>query len=428
MSRAPAQNWALSLVWLAVFAGHALAAFVAYSLLPHGFPPLHPRFFVSDAVPALLAAASLAGAALFFVRPARAGLMLAAFPAWWWGAAAALALVFPITGKALLWPVLLFAVFVSLAYAPLLARAPGKSWLPLPLFVGLLGGGLTVRCLRAPDPTTRPLAARGPASPANADEALPEGVNVDLNEVRITRKGSPVRLWLEPELEFVSRSPDRFWSIFASGKSLPQRPVSTFSARAGALRAVVVESWTELHEPVFSHLNSFLELGVTGHTRLSLRFSPCEDVTLDVLHADYPSGAPARFAYVDASGEFRVVEASDAEKGPYHTLARGRLLRGAPLGVTFLDTTRGAVRELFRITLHDWSSQLSTALSPTAGYGVPENAVEFRLSAPEPTASAHLFVTLAGTGVGRGWDSVGHAAGAYRNRLTVAFPADVTPP
>jgi hypothetical protein len=159
-----------------------------------------------------------------------------------------------------------------------------------------------------------------------------------------------------------------------------------------------------------------------------LRFSPCPGALIDVLHADYPAGAPARFAYVDAAGAFHVVEATDAEKGPYRTLARGSLPRGTPAVITFLETARGSERELLDVTLHDWSAQLSTALSPTAGYGVAENAIEFRLSAPERSASAHVFVTLAGTGVGRGWDSVGHAAGAYRNRITVDWKRELTPP
>jgi hypothetical protein len=32
-----------------------------------------------------------------------------------------------------------------------------------------------------------------------------------------------------------------------------------------------------------------------------------------------------------------------------------------------------------------------------------------------------FFVTLAGTSVGRGWDSVGHAPGTYRNRMKIEW-------
>ena len=33
-----------------------------------------------------------------------------------------------------------------------------------------------------------------------------------------------------------------------------------------------------------------------------------------------------------------------------------------------------------------------------------------------------MFVALAVTSVGLGFDSVGHAAGVYRNRMTIALP------
>ena len=65
---------------------------------------------------------------------------------------------------------------------------------------------------------------------------------------------------------------------------------------------------------------------------------------------------------------------------------------------------------------------MATQLSPTAGWGVPVNAIEFSLSPYDhsPTGPASIFITLAATSVGRGWDCVGHSAGAYRNRITIA--------
>mgnify|MGYP001603175836 CR=1 FL=1 len=38
---------------------------------------------------------------------------------------------------------------------------------------------------------------------------------------------------------------------------------------------------------------------------------------------------------------------------------------------------------------------------------------EFSLADTASTSPAAIYVTLAGTSVGRGWDSVGHAAGTY---------------
>lgn len=72
-----------------------------------------------------------------------------------------------------------------------------------------------------------------------------------------------------------------------------------------------------------------------------------------------------------------------------------------------------------RIVLEDWSRQCGRQLSPTAGWGLPVNAIEFSLLGDAPQSAAALWITLAGTSVGRGWDSVGHRAGTYRNRLQV---------
>ena len=124
---------------------------------------------------------------------------------------------------------------------------------------------------------------------------------------------------------------------------------------------------------------------------------------------------PARFAYVDERRRFLVAEASSGEKGPFHTLAEGTLEPSQPLTITLYDEDRRAGR----VTLDDWSAQLSTQLSPTAGWGAPENAIEFSLAGTSPTSPASIFITLAGTSVGRGWDCVGHAAGTYRNRITI---------
>jgi hypothetical protein len=134
-----------------------------------------------------------------------------------------------------------------------------------------------------------------------------------------------------------------------------------------------------------------------------------------VFPFDYPIGRPARFAYWDAQHQFRVVEAASGEKGPFRTLAVGTLERGDPLTVSIYDAD--VLRA--KITFHDWSAQASTDLSPTAGWMVPQNAIEFfRLGNREIDPIA-IYVTLAGTSVGRGWDSVGHRAGTYRNRIGI---------
>jgi hypothetical protein len=175
----------------------------------------------------------------------------------------------------------------------------------------------------------------------------------------------------------------------------------------------------ELPHDVFSHLNSFTTLTLLGHEKLGISFSPCPSAVIDFVHADYPSGAPARFAYLDEASTFRVVQASSAEKGPFTLLARGHLRRGEPVSIRLLELGDGAPRPLFEIEFEDWSDELSTALSPTAGFGVPENAIQFGLASPVKTSEAYVILNLAGTSIGRGFDSVGHAAGRYENRIRV---------
>jgi hypothetical protein len=109
------------------------------------------------------------------------------------------------------------------------------------------------------------------------------------------------------------------------------------------------------------------------------------------------------------------VQARKAEKGPFTTLGEGKLARGQPLAMTFRDQGR----PLFEVTLDDWSAQAGVQTSPTAGYGLPVNAIEFSLDGDSDRSAAGVWITLAATSVGRGWDSVGHAAGTYRNRMRV---------
>ena len=96
-------------------------------------------------------------------------------------------------------------------------------------------------------------------------------------------------------------------------------------------------------------------------------------------------------------------------------LAGGRLGRAEPLAITLHDGDAAVAR----ITLEDWSAQAGTTLSPTAGWGAPVNAIEFSRDGDAPGSRAAIYVTLAGTSVGRGWDCVGHAAGTYRNRMRI---------
>ena len=154
-----------------------------------------------------------------------------------------------------------------------------------------------------------------------------------------------------------------------------------------------------------------------GLSKPRITFSPSADVTVDVLPYDYPFGRPARFATLHPGGRFQVVEASSGEKGPFTVLADGTL-GDEPLEMTLHDGDAVAAT----IRLHDFASQASTELSPTAGWGIPQNDVTFRLD--EITGDVEIHVGWASTGIGRGWDTVGHAAGVYRNRIDVELAAE----
>ena len=66
-----------------------------------------------------------------------------------------------------------------------------------------------------------------------------------------------------------------------------------------------------------------------------------------------------------------------------------------------------------RLTFESWAAQASVEPSPTAGWGVTQNDVELLESSA--AGQSALFLSLAATSIGRGWDTVGHAAGTYRN-------------
>jgi hypothetical protein len=298
-------------------------------------------------------------------------------------------------------------------------------------------------------PGTRPFPEdrAGPREPdIAAPKSVPGAIDFGSRAMVYTAEGSltiplsPLTVTVDPLLRFISRSADGCWTILArpDDRAGPeprlrgavkiddwswdlayefpgQGTARLFLAQDPKGRLISIDAVTRLERPVFSHLNSYCDVEVRGHHRLALQFSPCAQARIEVVPHDYPFGRPARFAYVDQARRFRVVEASSGEKGPFRTLAEGRLDPSSPLEITLWDEDRAAGR----LVLLDWSAQASTQLSPTAGWGVAENAIEFSLSGNDPSSPTSLFFTLAGTSVGRGWDSVGHAPGTYRNRITI---------
>ncbi|MEM7395574.1 MAG: hypothetical protein AAF492_24855, partial [Verrucomicrobiota bacterium] len=236
-----------------------------------------------------------------------------------------------------------------------------------------------------------------------------------------------------PLLTFQSQSPDRFWTIFAptpwwsafprhmNGLIRDDLSLTSFYRDIGDARLRVdvsdgirIEASTYIPEEVYSHLNTFCEIHLSGVGDLALSFSPCPKV-VPLKESGYPTGEPIQLAYLDADNRFHVARARSGEKGPYKTLTQGRLKEEDTLGIVI--HVKG--KPVARMQLHDWARQASRRLSPTAGWGLPENAIEFSLRRDDDSGEGLVFVTLAGTSVGRGWDSVGHRAGMYRNTITI---------
>jgi hypothetical protein len=299
---------------------------------------------------------------------------------------------------------------------------------------------------RATAPVTHPLGSEFPTLRYDSpNEGIPIEIKLGTKIGIYTRDGT-VRmdsrrgsLFVSPLLTFESRSPDGCWTVlgpgFGTGQPIRKRigmnsgdgelrlayhdeDFSTLEVRADPTgQRVELHARSRLTGPVWSHLNAFTELSFFADGRLSILFSPCPSTPIEVVESDYPIGRPARFAYLDDREVLHVVEARSAEKGPFRELASGPLQKND--AITLILSGNGV--PMFRVTLHDWASQAGTQLSPTAGWGVPVNAIEFF----RQPAAAQISFTLAGTSVGRGYDSVGHAPGVYVNRVSLeALPAN----
>lgn len=419
-------------LWVVIVGLHLVGAVFAWRLLPHGFDVGHRRFWSNEVLPIVIVVASAAWIAGMWRR--RAGLVAAAiagFATLHVGMAAMWLVVFPVTGKRL---ALISAVIAIVLCMCLVVSLRGVRWWPavIGLVIGLVVGILLPWSQRGAAPGTHPDGPVRPFAPRMAPEsaALPPWVRMAPEAGAIAIERGRVRIAIDPLLTFVSRSPDRGWTLLADaidrigplrryvgadgdGYHYAGDEPALLRVSAAYEDLVQLEAVTMLPSAVYSHLNSYCALDVRGHRRLFLQFSAIPGLRIEVTHSEYPIGRPARFAYVDGDGVLHIVKAESGEKGPFTELGRGRL--GVTLEVTLFDE----LQPIATIELVDFASQASTQPSPTAGWGVPENAIEWNLGADRPDAPARLFFTLAGTSVGRGFDSVGHAPGLYRNRMNV---------
>jgi hypothetical protein len=406
-----------------VLALHLAAGIAALALLPRGFAVDDIHLWSNTIIPAI---ASLAVAAaliswVFWRWSARVvSILIGAAAGGWISAVVTGAVLFPssMTLARIAVPAVVALLLVALAWWS--SERKLRSLVALLTGAGL--GAVEILAQRAPLPSTRPAGG-------TLVDVRGEPSNEDVSVSQITAPCGNNRLRLYPLLTFLSRSPDRTWSLLSPDEPGARRELSHFVKTPSGFRAAFIddgestlvaagddngldlEAVSKLDSPVYSHLNAFTTIEVPFDATLS--FSPTASTRFPIEPADYPSGRPARLAYLDAALAFHVVRADDAEKGPFSELAEGQLGRGEPLILELRprnDSDSGC-----RLIFKDWSSQVSTEPSPTAGWGVPQNSIQF-FSRGGPGV---VVLTLAETGPGRGFDTVGHAAGTYRNRLRV---------
>jgi hypothetical protein len=384
----------------AALIAHAFALGAWLAVMPRGFPVSHPHFWMNQALPLIALVAVAAGGIGIVRRNEQASqAVLAGLGGAWLGAAVTARLVFPLSAG---WLAVVCAV---VALVPIVLWR--RHWAWLAALLAALGGGAVPLCARGADPDTRPLNQTAPPGSG-------PGTALQVTCGRLA-------LRVDPMLRFRSTSPDRGWTILTPfAPRIEGRGALTVERREGETR---LAAYTTLEAEVYSHLNHFTEIRIRGHSDLRVSFSAAPGFVMPVDPVDYPIGRPSRFAYLGTDDALHVVQASSAEKGPFHELARGAL----PNGVLELTLYDGAEPQC-RIALETWAAQAGRALSPSAGWGVPVNAIELMRVGEPKSSPAVIFVSLAATSVGRGWDSVGHRAGTYVNRMTLrAEPAMPSP-
>ena len=424
---------------------HGAFAVGAWKLLPHGFALSERRLWTNQVLPWVALCAAIAGVVGLLTKRGSWGRTAAlGFYGAWIGGFAAACFVFPQSARR-------FGVFVGplaliffVSVVRELRRSASRRVPLVSVGVGVVLGAFVALAQRGSDPATRPANVPLPRVATESGASLRPidvggQVRVFPTNGRCVVEQGGLRIEVDPLLSFESRSPDRCWTIFAGRRRRtgPSRGLTGRSQQGDRVElayaddgrswlrvaktsgAVSLEARSEISAPVFSHLNSFCQVRLQAQegSSLALSFSPAPTTPVKIVRADYPVGRPARLGYLDASGVFRVVEARSGEKGPFRELANGRLDRSESLALTVHVDGAPAGRLVFE----DFASQASTQTSPTAGWGLPENAVEFRLVSTSPPV-AYIWLELAATSVGRGWDSVGHTAGVYRNRVRVEAP------
>ena len=419
---------------------HLVTGGVWWWFSPKGFPVASSQFWTNSVLPvAALAIAFLGLVAMHYKRRQVAAATILCFTMAWATAAITSRIEFPIS-LAGIWLLFFLVAGAGALIFILLVQYDRRllvTWIALSAF-GATVGVLVVWGQISEPPSTIPWNTSLPPAfteqnRTHSQSVVPVAENADFfpGAALLTLKHDNIRIRCSPLIEFDRISPDRFWSLLSPRGSTRVRHYlngisvetaltfhyhdrsSVFFPKQTADGALELTAFTAIESATYSHLNTFCYLEVGGHESLALSFSPCLDTIVEVLPADYPFGRPARFAYLDADGKFYVCEATSGEKGPFRELASGPLKRGQPLTIYIYDNER----QMASIQLEDWSAQASTAISPSAGWGVPVNAIEFHRLGDNSTESAGIWITLAATAIGRGFETVGHQEGTYRSKI-----------
>ncbi len=441
-------------VWAVFLCGHFVGAILWWGMMPHGFPMTHSRFWVNQVMTIAVAVTATVGLfTLLRTKGTIAEHVVISFVVFWTSAATTAMLLFPdsLFRPRFLLPVGILIVNLWLACIIGLRRPPKRARASIqPLLFAVLSAA-AVFAQRAPDPSTFPVNSGVPKmvisshdQSSGVESQFATNVQFQQADGSIWISHNDVTLAIQPLLTFISRSPDRFWTNFASTSDRESTPRQFLGAISNPTadhptmevaysdegqqflqvqtheKAISITAYCSLEDDVYSHLNSYCDLTISGHHKASLKFSPCPSETVSIEPASYPVGRPMRLAYLNHESTFNIVEANSGEKGPFRVLATGELAKSDPLSITILDDDV----PVFRISFDDWASQASTELSPTAGWQLPMNAIEFARSSDDLTSPCHIWMTLAGTSIGRGWDSVGHRAGVYRNRMRIELLDD----
>ncbi len=274
---------------LIFFVLHVFGALLWAFSVAGGFPLFHSHFLSNRALPAVVAAVSLAGIATAFRKQPRwNSTLLLGLGACWATASLTTLVLFPQSGIRL--------AIVGAIGAAILIRSALRTHHPDPkspvtaaiLIPLLLVGMLLPWTQRAAPASTHPLNPTWPVLPASSEQPappqwIPLGTHAqfmpETASLRLVHQGCTLNV--DPLLTFHSRSLDRFWTLFATRDlhEPPPRSLTAWRSHSNQIHTVYtgfgtdhieaahtthdtveLTAFTRLAEAVYSHLNTFTEI------------------------------------------------------------------------------------------------------------------------------------------------------------------------